>query len=290
MNKLEIKNIDFSYGKHNIFDNLTMDIHSGINVILGPNGSGKTTLFKMLAAITKPKKGTIHLNRISYDNSDIRNYLSYVPQNFDIFPNIKVKDFLYYIGNIKTGKKKTELKEEISRAVEQTDIGDFTNEKMKNLSEGMRRRVGIAQALIGDPKLIIADEPTAGLDPEQRAKFNLLINSLSKDIIILISTHIIEDIQFFSDKIFVLSNGKVKFNGSYKEFIHSLDDKVFEMIFNLNEYSETYERDKGIIVLSKIIEKDKVRLHFTLNGKNAPMTEAKKVENPTLAEIWSYYE
>lgn len=223
------------------------------------------------------------MNRISYDNSDIRNYLSYVPQNFDIFPNIKVKDFLYYIGNIKTGKKKTELKEEISRAVEQTDIGDFTNEKMKNLSEGMRRRVGIAQALIGDPKLIIADEPTAGLDPEQRAKFNLLINSLSKDIIILISTHIIEDIQFFSDKIFVLSNGQVKFNGSYKEFIHSLDGKVFEMIFNLNEYSETYEKDKGIIVLSKIIEKDKVKLHFTLNGKNAPMTEAKRVENPTLA-------
>lgn len=288
MNKLEIKDVSFSYGRNIVFEHFSVELESGINVFLGHNGSGKTTLFKMLASITLPQKGDIFLNGQSYKETDLRKQLSYIPQSFDVFPNITVNDFLRYIGKVKLGSQPDVIQKEIGKAVELTDVSEFLDKKMKKLSEGMRRRVGIAQALIGDPPLLIFDEPTAGLDPEQRARFNSTLRKISGDKIVLMSTHIIEDIKNFSDNIIILSKGAMTFQGSYDELVHSLDGKVFKTTVPLEQYREEAVK-KDFIILHKAFEREEVMLKLALRA-NSPAPQGMISAEPNLTELWSYYE
>lgn len=279
---LIIKDISFSYGKKHIFNHYDLTINNGINVVLGANGSGKTTLFKMLAKINDPKSGTIFLNSNNYGTKDIRKYISYIPQSFNVYPSVKVKDFLEHIGNVKYGYNKGKMKNEIERVAKATDISDFLHEKMKNLSEGMRKRVGIAQAIIGDAALIIADEPTAGLDPEQRNKFNVILKRVASDKIILVSTHIIEDIRDYYDHIVTISKGKNTFEGSYFEFINSLNNRVVEMEVNLNDIEDI---ESKFHIINKDYREEKVIVRAIVDE----VSEEMKMVEPSLTDIWSYY-
>ena len=279
---LIIDNLSFSYGKNEIFANYNMELQNGINVILGANGSGKTTLFKILATIFEPKKGAIILNSLDYKSKEYRKHIAYIPQNFDIYPNLKVNEFLEYVAQIKYNYSHKQIVNEIDRISAATDIIDFLDKKMKDLSEGMRKRVGIAQALIGDADLIIADEPTAGLDPEQRNKFNIVLKKIMTNKIFLISTHIIEDIKEYYDHIITLSNGNISFSGNYRQLMNSLDNSVVEMTIQLSDLEE-YEKKYKIIY--KNFNEEIVTIRAVVDNIEDNM----KIITPTITEIWTYY-
>ena len=286
-NRLTIQGVRFGYKEDIIFEDLNLTFQSGINVLLGANGCGKTTLFKMLAGVTSPDIGIIRLNDKEYGRDEVRPYLSYIPQNFNVFPTLTVQELLEYVGKIKYGLKGPALKEQVERAATLADVTEFRKKKMRQLSEGMRRRVGIAQALIGEATLIIADEPTAGLDPEQRFKFNQVVQRIPKEKIVILSTHIIEDIQKFSDQVYIMSKGKVGYQGSYEDLLHSLDGRVFEARLPAQGDPEQFsDRAK---ILSRDFTDTEMILHLGFYQRPEDQAGLTPV-TPDLAEIWSYYE
>ena len=286
MNQLSINNYGFSYGKNKVYQNFSLDIKSGINVIIGENGSGKTTLFKTLATIYRNYSGEILLNDLDYkDINSIKNRISYLPQDFDVYPNMKVIDFISFIAEIKNGKSKKNLKSVINAALGDADIVEFKDKRMRELSGGMRKRVGIAQALVSNVDMIIADEPTAALDPEQRLHFNRLLNKIADDKIIFISTHIIEDIQTFYDNIIILSKGKIKKTGSYDEIFSELKDKIYRIVVPNNR---AFEIENEYKVLDTMIQQDSVTLTLYVH-ENQKITEDMEKISPTIQNVWSYY-
>ena len=285
MNTLIIENISFKYGKKPIYENFSLTLHDGINVFLGPNGCGKTTLFKILATIYEKSRGKITLNQLSYDKPyEIKHCISYLPQNFDVYPTLKVKEFLLLMAKLKTDVK-TDYAAEVKRVGEITEINGFLNTQMKKLSEGMKKRVGIAQALLGNPSMLIVDEPTAGLDPEQRNNFNLMLSKIAKDKILVISTHIIEDIHSFYDNITIINDGKISFNGNYNSLIHSVDGKAFSAYSTIEKMPEIR---KAYTVIEEKIDSDKVRYKLIGEADAADFLQIEKY-TPELKDIWIYY-
>lgn len=283
MNKLEIQNVTFGYKRnHNVLNNLSLTLEDGIHVFLGVNGSGKTTLFKLITGILPLKKGRIMLNGKS---GDLRNMIAYVPQTFNVYPNMKVYDFLSFIYSIRKAYCKKSVKETIDEVSEMADISEFLDKKMKELSEGMRRRVGIAQALIGDAALIVADEPTAGLDPEQRYNFNNILSEIGRSRILFISTHIIEDIEKFYDSVCVLSKGAVTFKGTFGEFAGSLDDKLYKCCI---EKRNTLEKSAKVVSEARVENGYEV---CYVPGDKGIIEGSVKVadEEISFSQIWTYY-
>lgn len=285
MNTLKIENMSFGYGKKKIYDGYSLTLKDGINVFLGPNGCGKTTFFKILATIYEKRSGKITLNGINYENvHEIKKRISYIPQNFNVYPSLKVKDFMELMSKLKI-EDKAKRAPEVERVSAQAEIGGFMNKPMKRLSEGMRRRVGIAQALLGEPAMLIADEPTAGLDPEQRSNFNILLKSIGKGRIILMSTHIIEDIHSFYDNITIIQNGRTAFNGDYEKLIHSVDGKAYTACTPVEKVREI--RDKYIVTR---VEIGKETAKYRIIGDPDP-GDFTSVEafSPELRDIWIYF-
>jgi ABC-type multidrug transport system ATPase subunit len=280
---LLIQNLDFSYNrKSRVFAGFGVEFQGGINVLLGANGSGKTTLFKILATVMEPKSGEISLNGTSFTAKDYRRRISYIPQNFDVYPHVTVRRFLEFVGGVKYGYGKAKTREEIARVSEVADISDFLDKKIGKLSGGMRQRVGIAQAIIGDSALIIADEPTAGLDPEQRNKFNVILKRITRDKIILLSTHIIEDISEYYDSIVIISKGKITFKGDFKTLANSLNDRMVEFDVGID--------DMGSIEKScHIISKDYRGETVTVKAVTETVGEGMARVTPTLTDIWTFY-
>lgn len=282
MNEISIHNLSFGYKKNQVLRDITLTIHEGITVFWGANGSGKTTLFKIFTGILPYKSGSIMFNGKDYAINDLRYLISYIPQDFRVYPNLKVIEFLHFIAEVKRGGKAAEYAQDIEETVVLTDIKDFLNEKMKNLSEGMRKRVGIAQALLGNSQIIIADEPTAGLDPEQRNNFNLILQKIPKNRIVILSTHIIEDIKEFYDNIVMVSNGKVTYQGTYTDLLSSLSSQVFEATVEM-EALEAFEAEN--VILSREYDLDKVHVRAASKVKKAASEPVKA----TLTDAWTYY-
>lgn len=284
MNKLEINNVTFGYKRNQkVLDDFSLNLEDGIHVFLGVNGSGKTTLFKLITGILPLNKGTVALNGKS---GDLRRMIAYVPQNFNVYPNMKVKDFLNFIYDIRKSDCEKNAADTIAEVSEMADITEFLDKKMKQLSEGMRRRVGIAQALIGNPRLIVADEPTAGLDPEQRYNFNNILSEIGENRIVFISTHIIEDIEKFYDSVCVLSQGSVTFKGSFNDFSETLNDRLYKCRvkkksdFNL----------PGAKIVSEARTDNGYEICFVPDN-NSQRENAEKVGNDEISfnQIWTYY-
>jgi len=226
---LTVKNVTKKYGKFTALEGINIEFTKGIYGLLAPNGAGKTSLIKMLTMLSVPNNGEIlwnNSNIIGLDKS-YRDIVGYLPQDFGYYNNFTPRDFLYYIATLK-GLDSDTKKRRTDNLLELFGLNDVKNKKMGKLSGGMIRRVGIAQAMLNNPKILILDEPTAGLDPKERVHFRNYISSLSKDRIIILSTHIVSDIETIATYVIMLKNRKILVNSAPDKLCAQLTGKIYE--------------------------------------------------------------
>ena len=226
--ELTISDLTKDFGSFRAVDQVTFTMHSGVYGLLGVNGAGKTTLMRMLTTLIRPTGGEIR-----WDGQDVfrmdsayRKLLGYLPQDFGYYPDFSIYDYLMYIASIK-GIRPAAAKQRALRLLKQVGLSQAGHKKMKTLSGGMKRRVGIAQAMLNDPQILILDEPTAGLDPNERIRFRNLISELSEDRIVLLSTHIVSDIEYIASEILLMKDGRITLSGTAEEVIASMPERVW---------------------------------------------------------------
>lgn len=211
-------------------DCINLKLDKGVHGLLGANGAGKTTFMRMLCGILKPTKGTVMLDGMPVTSEEYRAALGYLPQDFGYYPEFRGIDFLLYMSALK-GLSKSQAKRKAKELLELVNLSNVATKRIGTYSGGMKQRLGIAQALLNDPKLLVLDEPTAGLDPKERVTFRNLIAELGKHSIVLLSTHIISDIEHIADTVLIMKSGQVIYDGSATE-IGNLED------FYLEEFRE----------------------------------------------------
>ncbi|BBK78166.1 ABC transporter ATP-binding protein [Clostridium butyricum] len=254
MNKLEIKNLTKIYGKKRANDGITVTLENGVYGLLGPNGAGKTTLMKQITTLIKPDKGEILYNGKDIFNMDdkYRNIIGYLPQEFGVYKNFTAKQFLQYVGALK-GMSEKNLNSKVNELLELVGLYDVRNKSIGKFSGGMKRRVGIAQVLLNDPKIIVLDEPTAGLDPQERTRFRNLIAKISRDKIIILSTHIISDIESVAKETIMIKEGKLLMKGTHREILSDMNNKVYNIrVNNEEEINRIQEKYKVISIQSDV--------------------------------------
>lgn len=244
---LVINHLTKKYNQKTALDNVSIEITPGIFGLIGPNGAGKTTLMNILATISVPTMGKIYLNNTDLlkDPEKIRPTLGYLPQDFGYYPNMTAIQFLDYLLLFYQTTNPTIRKNQVEEVLDAVGLSAVKGQKLKTYSGGMIRRLGIAQALLNDPKLLIVDEPTAGLDPEERIRFRQLLKELiqhDRQRIIIISSHIINDISQLATQIAILKTGKLLFSGTPKEFITLNQKKIWEIEVDSSEADELQNR------------------------------------------------
>jgi len=271
MNEIVIKGLSKSYdGKKDALNSLDLVIPNGMFGILGRNGSGKSTLMNIIATILQPSKGTVTINGIEIKNSQkIRQMIGYLPQDFDFYPNMKVSEVLYYLG-ILSKINQTDFDKYVDLILRKVNLIDYKNKKVKSLSGGMKKRLGIAQAILHDPKVIIVDEPTAGLDPEERVR----LRNLLSDLAVIISTHIVSDIESTCNRIAILDKGSLVYKGDIPSLIQQSDDHIYEINLSPSELESFRENDLFITKTQEIENKLKVRFISETKVANAKKVKA----------------
>ncbi|AUG56887.1 ABC transporter ATP-binding protein [Acetivibrio saccincola] len=235
--RLEIEGLSKSYKDKKALDSVNLFVSNGIYGLLGPNGAGKTTLMRILAGLITPDEG-----RVVFDGEDVlknidnfRYKIGYLPQEFGCYRSISVKECLDTIGVLK-GIDASERKKQIEKILCEVNLSDEYKKKVGALSGGMRRRLGIAQAMLGNPSFIMVDEPTAGLDPEERIRFRGFIRKFATNRAILLSTHIIEDIKNNCDGLALINNGKIKQFNNFEELENMAKGKVWKMVVDSDDF------------------------------------------------------
>ncbi len=223
--EIRINNLSKKYGKKTALSHVSVTIHSGMYGLLGRNGSGKTSLMRILATLSKPSGGEVSMNGVPIkETAKIREMVGYLPQDFSFYRNMTVYGAMDYLGLL-SGVPDKVRRERIFTLLEGVNLKDDARMKVKALSGGMKRRLGIAQALLHNPEILIVDEPTAGLDPEERMRFRNLLGKFAEGRIVLLSTHIVSDIESICENIGVLNEGRLIFNGSTEELIQKAGGK-----------------------------------------------------------------
>lgn len=225
--EIEIKNLSKNYGKKQALDHVNLTISKGMFGLLGRNGAGKTTLMKTLVTLLKKQQGSITICGIPVEETaEIRKIVGYLPQDFSMYPNMTVYEAMDYLG-VLSGMSKEERRKRIPKLLKRVNLQDDRGKKVKALSGGMRRRLGIAQAILHNPKVLIVDEPTAGLDPEERVRFRNLLSEIAEERIVILSTHIVGDIEATCENIAVMDQGKILFKGTVEDFLSLAENKVY---------------------------------------------------------------
>ena len=225
--EIVIKNLSKNYGRKAALKNVSVTIHSGMYGLVGRNGAGKTSLMRILATLSVPSGGEVSMNGIPINETGkIREIVGYLSQNFSFYRNMSVYDAMDYLGLLSNLPDKIR-KERIASLLEQVNLKENMRTKIKALSGGMKQRLGIAQALLHDPQILIVDEPTAGLDPEERIRFRNMLSEFAEDRIVILSTHISSDVETSCENIGVLDNGKMIWNGAAEELIKQAEGKVY---------------------------------------------------------------
>lgn len=214
--ELSLDRLTKQFGSKIAVDHICADLVPGVYGLLGANGAGKTTLMRMLCGILKPTGGTITLDGIDVGEEAYRARLGYLPQDFGYYPEFDARDFLLYFAAMK-GIPKNRAKQKAGELLELVSLSGAARKKIKTFSGGMKQRLGIAQALLNDPALLILDEPTAGLDPKERVRFRDLIQELGKKSIVLLSTHIVSDVEHIADQILMMRDGQLLYQGKWEE-------------------------------------------------------------------------
>lgn len=225
--EIVIKRLNKSYGKKQALRNVDMRIERGMFGLLGRNGAGKTTLMKVLSTLLEKDSGKVKVCGIPVEHSaEIRKITGYLPQEFSMYPNMKVYEAMDYLG-VLSGLTKAQRKERIPMLLERVNLTDNAGTRVRALSGGMKRRLGIAQAILHDPKVLIVDEPTAGLDPEERVRFRNLLSEIAEDRIVILSTHIVGDVEATCEEIAVIDRGRILFRGTVEELLSLVEGRVY---------------------------------------------------------------
>lgn len=240
--ELTIKDLCKTYSNgHRALKSVNLDITNGMFGLLGANGAGKSTLMRILVSLMEPSSGTITINGLdlSKHRKEVRTMTGYLPQDFRFFPKLKTWEFLDYSAQLGGVKGKAQRRTAIDEMLEQVGLYEVRERYANQLSGGMKRRLGIAQALIGEPKLIIVDEPTTGLDPDERIRFrNLLTKVSNRDVIIILSTHIVGDISSTCNQMALLKRGEVVFRGAPEDLIKEAEGSVWRIQASLEQFDE----------------------------------------------------
>lgn len=268
MNTLSVNHLSLTYknGFQAIKD-ISLEIGNGMFGLLGPNGAGKSSLMKTIVGLQKPTSGSIVFNgvNVSEDPDYIKQNLGFLPQDFGVYPKVSAYDLLEHIALLKGISNRTERKKQILNLLEKVNLSDFRKKEVHTFSGGMRQRFGVAQALLGNPKIIIVDEPTAGLDPEERNRFNSLLNDISKDVIVILSTHLVEDVRNLCSEMAIMNKGQVLRKGKPNELIAELENKIWSSPIDKSEL-ENY-RNIYHIISQQLIERE---LYITTYSPEQP--------------------
>ncbi|MGN1165178.1 MAG: ABC transporter ATP-binding protein [Lachnospiraceae bacterium] len=282
--ELQMVNLTKRFGDFTAVDKMNIRITNGVYGLLGVNGAGKTTLMRMICTLLTPTSGQILCDGkdIQKMEGEYRNLLGYLPQEFGFYPEFSVKDYLLYIASLK-GIRPVVAKKRVKELLEQVGLSKAANKKMKKLSGGMKRRVGIAQAILNNPKILILDEPTAGLDPTERVRFRNLISELSKERIVILSTHIVSDVEYIANEIWLMKNGRLMQQGSLDVILDSMPEKVWSLVTSQTEAAKFMKQYK---VSNMKTDRDGVELRII--SAQQPSAYAEVVQ-PNLEDVFLYY-
>lgn len=282
--KLQMVNVTRKFGDFCAVDDLNLTITNGVYGLLGVNGAGKTTLMRMICTLLPPTSG-----KILCDGKDIfkmdgeyRNLLGYLPQEFGFYPDFTVKDYLMYIASLK-GIRSMIAGKRVKELLEQVGLAKSVNKKMKKLSGGMKRRAGIAQAMLNNPKILILDEPTAGLDPTERVRFRNLISELSEERIVILSTHIVSDVEYIANEIWLMKEGQIVQQGDLDHMLASMQENVYACEVLQAEATKMMKQFK---VSNMKAERGMVELRIIADQ---PPIHGASVVEPTLEDVFLYY-
>ncbi|SFB30356.1 ABC transporter ATP-binding protein [Clostridium frigidicarnis] len=269
MLNLKVDNLNYNYGKVQALKDVSFHVNEGLIGVLGANGAGKTTLMKLLTTLFSIQSGEICLNDLNYkkDLNKVRNNIGYLPQNFSTYGNIKGREFLEVIANLKLDCDKKTIDNHINEIVEKLNMKEYIDRKFKEYSGGMKQKLGFAQVLIGDPRLIIIDEPTVGLDPEQRNTIRELFPVISRNRIVLATTHIVEDIEYYCNYLLVINHGELIYKGTKENFIKEVDGLLWEADVDTETLIKITEKN---LVLTTIYNEKSCHVKYV---SNKPLTD-----------------
>jgi len=280
MKSLHIENISKKYRGKTVLDDVSMKME-GIYGLLGPNGAGKTTLMKMLATIIEPTEGRISFNNLCWDQKHaVRKKIGYLPQRFSAYAQVRVYECLNHLAILKGLKEKRHRHEQIIDILDKVNLAEQAHDKVRTLSGGMLRRLGIGQALLGDPPILIIDEPTAGLDIDERAKFRQVLQQIRDDRLIVISTHLTEDISALVQKVGILKEGRLLYEGFISDFTHVAEGKIWEMTTNDQELEQINENQ----ILSIQEQDDQQIVRFI---SQQPVKQAQRIQ-PNIEDTYLF--
>lgn len=282
--ELKLNNLTKKFGDFTAVDHVNLTMTNGVYGLLGVNGAGKTTLMRMLCTLVKPTGGTITYggkNILQLDGG-YRKLLGYLPQEFGFYPEFTVQDYLLYIASIK-GIRPAVAKKRAKELIGKVGLAKAANKKMRTLSGGMKRRAGIAQAMLNDPRILILDEPTAGLDPNERIRFRNLISELSEERLVLLSTHIVSDIEYIANEIWLMKDGRIIQQGTLDQMLSSMPEQVW--VGHVEK-----QRVSGLISQYKIsnMKAEGNAVELRIISREQPLPGAVCVQ-PTLEDVFLHY-
>lgn len=284
-NLIEIKELNKCYGKKKqALSNVNLTIEQGMFGLLGRNGAGKTTLMKTLATLLRKQSGSISVCGVPIEQvKEIRKMIGYLPQDFSMYPTMKVMEAMDYLG-VLSGMSKKERKERIELLLRKVNLTEHKNKKVKALSGGMKRRLGIAQALLNDPKVLIVDEPTAGLDPEERIRFRNLLSDVAEERIVILSTHIVGDIEATCENLAILNEGSILYCGTVSDLLVTAKGKVFTKTVDRSELPRL-KKEYHIIGMHSQGAQTHIRYLSDVPSKDAKNCEP-NIEDAYMLYLW----